>query len=122
MDAVYPEDTSTELEKRLYDQLFRAQWWLENLAETIGELALVDSCPNNWGGRGTIRQALKEAEKAHPELAILPPGTFVTDGIVRGFVIERCMMSAGRRGIPVYKVNIGGERHTLIPCNQARRV
>jgi len=122
MDTVYPEDTSTELERQLYNELAHAQWWLENLAAAMGEPEFTDNMPNNWGGRGAIRAALQEAEKKHPELADFPPGTFITDGIYRGFVIERGTMKAGRRGIPVYKVNCGGDCRTLIPCNQARRI
>ena len=125
MGAAYPEDTSTELEKRLYNELVHAQWWLENLAEALRDPErpeFVDSMPNNWGGRGAIRAALQEAEKAHPELADFQPGTFITDGIYRGFVIGRGTMSAGKRAIPVYKVNCGGDCRTLIPCNQARRI
>lgn len=113
----------TELEKRLYNELSQALAWLENIAAGIGDGKLIDYMPNNWGGRIVILDALKDAETIHPELTNFQPGTFVTDdgNLVRGFVVQRGTMKAGRRGIPCYLVDIGGDRTTLIPCDYARR-
>ena len=55
------------------------------------------------GGRGSARR-----------------GSFVTDGLVRGFVTGRGSIGRGRNSIPVYRVNIGGGRTTVIPINQIR--
>ena len=70
---------ATELEQRMYDDLSKALWWLENLATAHGEAALLDNMPNNWAGRGAITETLRNAEREHPELVDLMPGTFVTD-------------------------------------------
>lgn len=111
---------TTDLERKLYHELSMALWWLENLAEAHGENHIFDSMPNGWAGRGAITEALREAEREHPDITEYLPGTFVTDGIFYGFITGKGTMSPGK--IPVYKVNCGGDVHTLMPLDQARRV
>ena len=111
----------TALEERLYDELSHALAWLENLAAVIGDDALVDSCPNNWGGRVAIRAALEYAEAEHPDLANFQPGEFITDGCVFAVVTGRGMLNLGKRAIPAYRVDLGGGREGAIPCQSARR-
>ena len=108
--------------RKLYALLGHALAWLENVAANVGDEALVDASPNNFGGRVAIREALAEAEAAHPEWTDYPPGTYVRlDTGPYGFVERRGTISVGRRGIPAYLVDIGRET-VPIPIGQVRRV
>jgi hypothetical protein len=123
---LYKENTmsehSTELEKRLYDALGKAFWWIEDLAQKYGYAEVLEHCPPGLLGKTGFNEVLKDAEREHPELADLTPGTFVTDGIIRGFVKERTTMPYGRKRIPAYRVYTGSGVDSWIPCCQVRRV
>ena len=42
--------------------------WIDNLIQAIGEQAVIDTMPNNWGGRIAIRNAINLAKSLprHP--------------------------------------------------------
>jgi len=111
----------TPLEKHLYFELAQALTWLQNLAHDIGDTRLVDACPNNWGGRQEIEAALLELETVYPELADYSEGTYITDGIVRGFVLGKGSIQFGKRELPAYLIDIGGDREALILTKDATR-
>jgi hypothetical protein len=49
-------------------------------------------------------------------------GSFITDGMVRGLVTGRGYVGSGRNKTPVYRVNIGGGRTSVIPVAGARNL
>jgi len=112
---------ATETEEMLYDNLNRALVWLDHLAARYGDLDITDYCPNNWGGRIAIRDALATAEAEDPTIANFPVGTFITDGCIRGYVTARYLTAIGGRGVAAYRVDVGGGREDMIICDQARR-
>jgi len=109
----------TDLEKRLYNDLSNALEWLQNIAGIIGDNALVDCLPNNWGGRMAIQNALANVERKYPDLARYPSGTFITDGCVTGLITGFGHLC---NNIPAYRVDLGGGRISAIPCRNARQI
>ena len=109
--------------KRLYDDLGHVFWWIENLQTNLGYgWVLMPHCPAGLAGMAGINEVLRQAERAHPELANLAPGTFITDGIIRGFVKVRTTMPYGRKRIPAYRIYTGSGVDSWIPCCQVRRI
>ena len=50
-------------------------------------------------------------------------GDFVTDGVLRGFILGPCLTrKLGSRLVYIYRINIGGGKETVMFANQIRLI